>query len=182
MPNISVNVAVMQEGKILLTQREDFETWVLPSGRVEEGESLAQAAIREAKEETGIDAELTRLVGVYSRTGTMYPGYTTLFAARPVGGERRLQRGETIAVEWFSFDEIPTPLSVGQARRIQDAIDGAAGLVVLQEIHSPQLPDQITKEELYALRDRSGLPRQEYYLRMFENAEMNEVVEVDGHR
>lgn len=34
MPNVSVNVAVMQEGNILLTKREDFETWVLPSGRV----------------------------------------------------------------------------------------------------------------------------------------------------
>lgn len=178
MPSVSVNVAVIQDGKILLTQREDFETWVLPSGRVEEGESLAQAAIREVKEETGIDAELIRLVGVYSRTGTMYPGYTALFAARPVGGERTLQRGETIAVEWFPFDEIPAPLSVGQARRIRDAIDGAVGLVVWQEIRSQQLPDQITKEELYALRDRSGLPRQEFYLKVFGNAEIKEVVEV----
>ena len=50
MSSFAVNVAVMQYGKILLTQREDFETWVLPSGRVEEGESLAQAAIRETKE------------------------------------------------------------------------------------------------------------------------------------
>jgi hypothetical protein len=40
------------------------------------------------------------------------------------------------------------------------------------------LPDQITKEELYAMRDRSGLPRQEFYLKMFENAEIKEVVEV----
>jgi ADP-ribose pyrophosphatase YjhB (NUDIX family) len=178
MPSVSVNVAVMQDGKILLAQREDFETWVLPSGRVEEGESLAQAAIRETKEETGIDVELIRLVGVYSRTGTMYPGYTALFAARPVGGERRLQHGETIAVEWFPFDKIPAPLSVGQARRIQDAIDGAAGLVILQELRSPRLPDQITKEELYAMRDRSGLPRQEFYLKVFGNAEIKEVVEV----
>ncbi len=181
MPNVSVNVAIMQEGKILLTQREDFETWVLPSGRVEEGESLAQAAIREAKEETGIDVELTRLVGVYSRTGTMYPGYTALFAAWPVGGAPRLQQGETIAVEWFPFDKIPAPLSVGQARRIRDAIDGAAGLAVLQEIRTPRLPDQITKEEMYALRDRSGLPRQEFYLQMFEDAEIREVVEVGQH-
>jgi ADP-ribose pyrophosphatase YjhB (NUDIX family) len=163
---VSVNVAVLQDGKILLTQREDFETWVLPSGRVEEGESLAQAAIREAKEETGIDVELTRLVGVYSRTGTMYPGYTALFAARPVGGKPKLQKGETIAVEWFPVDEIPAPLSVGQARRIQDAFQGAAGLAVRQDIRSLRLPNQITKEELYALRDESGLPRQVFYLQM----------------
>jgi ADP-ribose pyrophosphatase YjhB (NUDIX family) len=180
--SVSVNVAVMQEGRILLTQREDFETWVMPSGRVEEGESLAQAAIREAKEETGIDVELTRLVGLYSRIGTMYPGYTVLFAARPVGGKPKLQQGETIAVQWFPFAGIPAPLSVGQARRIQDAIHGAAGLVVRQEIRTPRLPDQITKEELYALRDKSGLPRQAFYLQMFGNAEIAEVVEVDGHR
>jgi ADP-ribose pyrophosphatase YjhB (NUDIX family) len=178
MSNVAVNVAIMKDEKILLTQREDFETWVLPSGRVEEGESLAQAAIREAKEETGLDIELTHLVGVYSRRGTMYPGYTALFAARRVGGAPKLQPGETIAVEWFPFDKIPTPLSVGQARRIRDAIDGAAGLVVLQEIRSSKLPDQISKEELYALRDRSGLPRQAFYLQMFGDAEIEEVVEV----
>ena len=180
MTSVSVNVAILQDGKILLTQREDFETWVLPSGRVEEGESLAQAALREAKEETGIDVELTRLVGVYSRSGTMYPGCTALFAARPVSGERTLQKGETIAVEWFRLDEIPAPLSVGQARRIRDAIEGAAGLVVHQDIRSLHLPDPITKEELYALRDRSGLPRQAFYLQMFGDAEINEVVEVES--
>ena len=181
MSNVSVNVAVMQEEMILLTQREDFETWVLPSGRVEEGESLAQAAFREAKEETGIDVEMTHVVGLYSRTGTMYPGYTVLFAARPVGGAPKLQHGETIAVEWFPLDKIPAPLSIGQARRIRDAIDGAVGLVVHQEIHSPRLPAQITKEELYALRDRSGLPRQAFYLKMFGDAEIKEVVELGRH-
>jgi ADP-ribose pyrophosphatase YjhB (NUDIX family) len=37
MSNLAVNVAVIHEGKILLTQREDFETWILPSGGVEAG-------------------------------------------------------------------------------------------------------------------------------------------------
>jgi ADP-ribose pyrophosphatase YjhB (NUDIX family) len=176
--SVSVNVAVMQDGKILLTEREDFETWAMPGGRVEEGESLAQAAIREAKEETGIDVELTRLVGIYSRSGTIYPGHAALFAARPVGGEAKLQKGETIAVEWFPLDQIPRPLSMGQACRIQDAIQGAAGLVVRQDIRAPKLPDQITKEELYALRDRSGLPRQAFYQQMFGDVEIKEIVEV----
>lgn len=51
MPSLAVNVAVIHEGKMLLTQREDFETRVLPSGGAENGEILAQAAIRETKEE-----------------------------------------------------------------------------------------------------------------------------------
>jgi ADP-ribose pyrophosphatase YjhB (NUDIX family) len=108
MSNLAVNVAVIHDGKILLTKREDFETWILPSGGVEEGESLAQAAIRETKEETGLDVELIRLIGIYSRLGSWSPGYVVLFAAKPVGGEIKCQEGETIAVEWFAFDELPT--------------------------------------------------------------------------
>lgn len=178
MPGLAVNVAVIHEGKILLTQREDFETWVLPSGGVEEGESLAQAAIRETKEETGLDVELTRLVGIYSRLGDWAPGYMVLFAAQPVGGERKCQEGETIAVEWFAFNELPSPLSLGHKRRIEDAISGASSLAVLQEIELPAKSAKITRRELYALRDRSGLSRQEFYLQMVENAELKETTEV----
>ncbi len=179
MARLAVNIAVIHQGRILLTQREDFETWVLPSGGVEEGESLAQAAIRETKEETGLDVELTRLVGVYSRLGDWIPGYMVLFAAKPVGGEIKCQEGETIAVEWFAFDQLPGPLSLGHKRRIEDAIAGASGLAVVQEIKLPAKPGTITPREYYELRDRSGLSRQEFYLQMVENAELKETVEVE---
>src|SRR5690349_3009262 len=178
MPNLAVNVAVIHEGKLLLTQREDFATWILPSCGVEDGESLAQAAIRETREETGLDVELTRLVGVYSRLGSWWDGYMVLFAAKPVGGEIKCQEGETIAVEWFAVDELPGPLSLGHKRRIQDAIEGASGVVVLQEVKLPNIPNPLTRNELYALRDRSGLPRQEFYLQMMENMELQETLEV----
>jgi len=178
MPNIVVNIAVIHEGKILLTKREDFETWCLPSGGVEEGESLAQAAIRETKEETGVESELTRLVGIYSRLVNWSSGYIVLFAAKPIGGELKCQPGETIAVEWFAYDEIPDPLSIGHKRRINDAIEGANGIVVLQEIKLPTMPDQLTRKELYERRDKSGLSREEFYLKMIEKAEVQEIVEV----
>jgi ADP-ribose pyrophosphatase YjhB (NUDIX family) len=178
MPNLAVNVAVLHEGKILLTKREDFETWVLPSGGVEAGESFAQAAIRETKEETGLDVELTRLVGIYSRVGNVSPGYMILFAAKPIGGDIKCQPGETIEVKWFAFDQIPSSLSAGHARRIKDAIEGASGITVLQEIKSPTWPEKITRKELYELRDRSGLSRQEFYLKLVENVEVKETVEV----
>lgn len=178
MSGLAVNVAVIHEGKILLTQREDFETWILPSGGVEDGESLAQAAIRETKEETGLDVELTRLVGIYSRLSNMSPGYMVLFAAKPIGGEIKCQEGETIAVEWFDSDKIPSPLSLGHQRRIKDAMEGVSGVAVLQEYKLPSLPEKITRKELLELFDESGLSPREFYLQMIEHAELREIVEV----
>jgi len=180
MPALAVNVAVIHENKILLTKREDFETWILPSGGVEDGESLTQAAIRETKEETGLDVELTRLVGIYSRLGNMFPVHAVLFVAKPIGGEIKCQEGETIAVEWFAFDQIPSPLSAGHKKRIEDAIAGISGTAVLQEISVPTHPEKITRKELIELRDKSGLSRQEFYLKMIEQAELKERIELSG--
>ena len=59
--------AVIDDGKILLTKREDFEVWCLPGGAVEDGESTAQAAVRETLEETGLHIELSYLIGLYHR-------------------------------------------------------------------------------------------------------------------
>ena len=180
MPGLAVNVAVIHENKILLTKREDFETWIMPSGGVEEDESIAQAAIRETKEETGLDVELTRLVGIYSRLGNFFPGHMILFAAKPVGGEIKCQEGETIEVEWFAFDEIPSLLSVGHKKRIEDAIAGKSGIVVLQEINVPAFPENLMRKELIELRDRSDLSRQDFYIQMIEQAELKENVEISG--
>jgi len=180
MAGLAVNVAVIHENKILLTQRDDFETWVLPSGSVEDGESIAKAALRETKEETGLDVELIRLVGVYSRISNMSPVHAILFTAKPVGGEIKCQEGETIAVEWFAFDELPSPLSAGHKRRIEDAISGVSGVAVLQEFKLPEMTEGITRKELVELRDNSGLSRQDFYLHMFDKAELIETTEVSG--
>jgi ADP-ribose pyrophosphatase YjhB (NUDIX family) len=178
MPGLVVNVAVMYENKILLTKREDFEIWILPSGGVEDGESIAQAAIRETKEETGLDIELTGLIGIYSRLGNMLPNHAVLFTARPVGGEIKCQEGETLDVKWFGFDEIPNPLARGQKRRIEDAIAGKSGVAVLQEIKMPTLPENFSRKELLELRDKSGLSRQDFYIKIMEHADLNENMEV----
>ena len=182
MAGLAVNVAVIHENKILLTQRDDFETWILPSGGVEDGESIAQAAIRETKEETGLDVELERLVGVYSRLSNMSPVHAVLFTAKPIGGEIKCQEGETIAVEWFAFNEIPSPLSAGHKRRIEDAISGVSGVTVLQEFKISAMSEKITRSELMELRDKSGLSRQDFYVKIFENAELKETTEVSGFK
>ena len=178
MSEVAVNVAVLQDNKILLTQRDDFETWILPGGGVEPGESVAQAAIRETKEETGLDVELTGLVGIYSRLGNFLGGHVVLFTGRPIGGMIKCQPGETIAVKWFPFDQIPSPLSLGHQRRIQDVIDGVGGSIcVSQEFILTAYP-QIDRKELYDLRDKSELSSQQFYQNLIEQVEETEKIEV----
>jgi ADP-ribose pyrophosphatase YjhB (NUDIX family) len=60
----SVNVVVVNDaGDILMIRRSDNENWAVPGGAIDLGESMTQAAIRETKEESGIDCEITGLVG-----------------------------------------------------------------------------------------------------------------------
>ena len=67
----SVNVAVEDgAGRILLICRTDNGNWALPGGAVDLGESLSQAAVRETREESGIDCEITGLSGIYTDPGT----------------------------------------------------------------------------------------------------------------
>ena len=63
----SVNVVVSNAaGEVLLIRRSDNDNWAVPGGAVDLGESLVQAAVRETREETGVECEVTGLVSVYS--------------------------------------------------------------------------------------------------------------------
>ena len=83
-----------------------------------------------------------------------------------------------VAVDWFTFDELPSSLSLGHKRRIQDAMEGATGIAVRQEIQALHTSNKIARKELYERRDQSGLSRREFYLQMIEGAELREILEV----
>jgi len=68
-PKIAVNALVFNDkGEVLLAKRSDNGLWCIPGGHVDLGETLAQACLRELFEETGLKADVERLVGVYSDT------------------------------------------------------------------------------------------------------------------
>ena len=174
--------AVIDNGKILLTKREDFEVWCLPGGHVENGESMAQAAVRETLEETGLVIELSHLVSISYRQHNWngLPMHLGCFAARRTGGQLQRQPEEVLELRYFAPDEIPSAIMSGHRQRIEDAFSGAYGLSRTQ--HSPPPFEQsLTRVELYALRDRSGLPRAEFYAQHLDLSG-DDSLETAGHR
>ena len=178
-----VAVAVLDDGKILLTRREDFAVWCLPGGAVDDGESPAQAAVREVREETGLEVELTRLVGVYSRPRWLGGGlHSVVFVGRPIGGALVADPVETTGAGYFALTALPDPLFWIHSQPIRDAVAGVGGSVArTQHAAWPFAQATITRQELYAMRDRSGLPRAEFYRRYLGPAPENaEVLDVGG--
>jgi ADP-ribose pyrophosphatase YjhB (NUDIX family) len=125
----SANVIVTNErGQILMIRRTDNSNWAVPGGAMDLGESISDAAIRETREETGIDCEITGLVGIYTspRHVILYTSnnevrqeFSIVFSARPVGGTRR-SSSESSAVEWVSATNVlGLPMHPSMHQRIE---------------------------------------------------------------
>jgi 8-oxo-dGTP pyrophosphatase MutT (NUDIX family) len=63
---IGVGIAIIVNAKFLLTKRRDYPAWCIPGGNLSPGESVIDAAVREAWEETGLIVQVTNFVGFYS--------------------------------------------------------------------------------------------------------------------
>jgi 8-oxo-dGTP diphosphatase len=110
------------EGRLLLIRRPNGR-WGCPGGRIEAGESFADCARRETREETGLEVELTGLLGVYSDPrysadeDTQYLG--VIFEGRIVG---TADSGEMLEMGWFGPGELPEPLWGPDVPVIEDAL------------------------------------------------------------
>ncbi|MCA9918542.1 MAG: NUDIX domain-containing protein [Anaerolineales bacterium] len=163
---VGVCVAIIENEQILLTKRKDFEVWCLPGGHVDAGETVAEAAVREAFEETGLKVKLTKLVGIYSiPQAKAWINLMVLFAARTVGGTLKAQEAEVLDIDMFSQDAIPENLLWGHRQRILDAFEDRMGTAVWQQ-HVPF--DAVSdRQELYRMMDDSGLSGLEFYEQQF---------------
>ncbi|OKJ17024.1 NUDIX domain-containing protein [Kitasatospora sp. CB01950] len=91
------------EGRILLQRRTDNGLYALPGGTMDLGESLPGAAVREVREETGLDVEITGLVGTYTdprhvisySDGEVRQQFNVCFTARITGGTLRISDEST---------------------------------------------------------------------------------------
>lgn len=115
-PFVSVGALVIENGRALLIRRGKqplMGEWSVPGGAVELGEPLAAAVKRELLEETGLDAEVGEVIGVFDRIYPDAEGRTEYhyvlvdFLCRRLGGDAK-PAGDVDAAVWFSRAEIET--------------------------------------------------------------------------
>jgi ADP-ribose pyrophosphatase YjhB (NUDIX family) len=123
--------------RVLLTQRTDNGQWCLPGGRIEAGESVEEACMRETWEETGLQTRVVRLIGVYSNPHKLvvYPDgnrahiIALSFEAEITGGELG-GSNETTAWGYYSLKDAENlEMLAGHMERIQDAFAGKLAVI-----------------------------------------------------
>ncbi|HEY4685529.1 MAG TPA: NUDIX hydrolase [Dehalococcoidia bacterium] len=118
--------------QVLLCGRGADRLWALPKGTPEPGESLEQAAVREVREETGVEVEVAGLVGEirywFSRPqeGVRYNKTVRHYLLRPIGGDPSLHDHEFDEVRWVSVPEALKLLTYeNEARMLRQAVEMA---------------------------------------------------------
>lgn len=101
------------EGRILMIRRTDNDLYSIPGGQLELGETLAEAAVREVREETGIECEIRGVIGLYSDPkhviayddGEIRQEFSICFRANPTGGQLKTS-DESTEVLWVTKDDL----------------------------------------------------------------------------
>lgn len=107
-PEIAVGAIAVRDGSLLMIKRAHDPAaglWSLPGGRVEHGESLADALVREVAEETGLEIEVGDLAGILEVVGETH--YVILdYFARVTGAAEPFPSDDVSEARWIPFDEV----------------------------------------------------------------------------
>jgi ADP-ribose pyrophosphatase YjhB (NUDIX family) len=118
-PLAGAEALVVRDGRILLIQRTDSGLWAMPGGLVEIGETLADAAVRELREDTGLRGRIIRLLAVFDSLRwdmrTKVQLYASVFLVEAEAAP--VSTTEARAVGFFASDDLP-PLDPGHAQRV----------------------------------------------------------------
>jgi len=135
-------------GRVLLCQQsQGHRRWGLPGGKVREDESPIHAAVRDIREETGMDVEIVDLVGVYELFGQDLPDLVVhVFRCLDGRGEALVNApGRICRLSWHDADDLPRPMTPTTRRALADALAGRSG--VLSRVERDAEPDYPDADE-----------------------------------
>lgn len=121
---VTADTVICEEGEIVLIRRkrEPFRhRWAIPGGHLEDGEQVDEAAVREVKEETGLDVELDGILGIYDEPGRDPRGHviSVVYTATPNSGALQPSTDAEEAA-WFDLEEIPEELAFDHSTILAD--------------------------------------------------------------
>ncbi|MDO8461234.1 MAG: NUDIX domain-containing protein [Deltaproteobacteria bacterium] len=136
---VGVGVVVRDnKNRILMEKRSDCSLWGLPGGKIEPGESVTQAALREVKEETGLDVEITKFIGIYSEpenrivtfqdNGDVVHLVDVLLEAKMISGTMQISH-ESEALQFFDEKALPDDVVPPAWAALHDVITKQTGMV-----------------------------------------------------
>ena len=122
-PTVDIIIELPGNRIVLIERRNPPYGWALPGGFVDYGESLEQAAVREAKEETGLDVVLTRQLHTYSDPGrdTRFHTITTVFVASSHGIPQAGDDAKNLAV--FETTSLPDRMAFDHRQILDDYVN-----------------------------------------------------------
>ncbi len=109
---------IKKDNKYLLVQESQpkaYGLWNLPAGHVDKGEKIRDAAIREAKEETGFDVKLINELAILHEESNNAVKH--IFMAEIIDGELTMKPDEILDIKWLTYDEINVLNETGKLRR-----------------------------------------------------------------
>jgi len=123
---VGVRLIPVHGGRVLLVKHTYQDSWYLPGGMVERGETLEEAVRREAAEELGATLGALRLFGVYTNFYQYKSDHVAVFVCEDftMTGETD---GEIERFDFFALDALPLGTSPGSRRRVREYLEGAGG-------------------------------------------------------
>lgn len=118
-------IVIDDDGRLLMIKRYDNGLWALPGGAQDLGESTREAVVREVREETGIDIDVTDVSGIYSDPrhviayddGEVRQEFSIVFHAKQIGGELHPSI-ESTEVRWIEPPQL-AELDIDQSMRLR---------------------------------------------------------------
>ncbi|MBD5552740.1 MAG: NUDIX hydrolase [Desulfovibrio sp.] len=128
-PTVDVIIHDPDRGVVIIKRRNEPHGYALPGGFIDEGEQAEAAAVREMKEETGLDVELTGLLGVYSRPDRDPREHTmsAVYLGRPRNADELRAGDDAGEAAFYQLDALPAPIVFDHVHILADFREFLAG-------------------------------------------------------
>ena len=120
---MGIRVMMIQDGKVLLVRQTYLPGWFMPGGGLKRGETLEQAARREAREETGAELGQLTLMGAYTNFDGFKTDHNMVFISHDFTVDGK-HDGEIAEARFFALDKLPDELWPGHRRRLEEYRSG----------------------------------------------------------